>query len=111
MPEQYRMLIYEIFDGQGLPDDLALYLHVPTKTDPSMAPEGCESLYVLAPVPNLAHGIDWEQEAPAFRNKIIHFLEHEAGLEGLGRVLSPNNLSLHLILHLNCGVILERLFQ
>ncbi|HYB00539.1 MAG TPA: phytoene desaturase family protein [Ktedonobacteraceae bacterium] len=83
MPEHYRKLIGDIFDGQGMPEDLALYLHVPTKTDPSMAPEGCESLYVLAPVPNLAHGIDWEQEEPAFRNRIIHFLEHEAGLEGL----------------------------
>ena len=83
MPERYRELIHDIFDGQGMPEDLALYLHVPTKTDPSMAPPGCESLYVLAPVPNLAHGIDWEQEAPAFRNKIIHFLEYEAGLEGL----------------------------
>ena len=83
MPDHYRKLIHEIFDGQGMPDDLALYLHVPTKTDQSMAPVGCESLYVLAPVPNLAHGVDWEQEAPAFRNKIIHFLEQEVGLEGL----------------------------
>jgi len=83
MPDRYRELIHDVFDGQGMPDDLALYLHVPTKTDPSMAPPGCESLYVLAPVPNLAHGIDWEQEAPAFRNKIIQFLEQEAGLEGL----------------------------
>ena len=83
MPDRYRELIHEIFDGQGIPDDLALYLHAPTKTDPSMAPSGCESLYVLAPVPNLAHGIDWAQAAPAFRDKIIHFLEQEAGLEGL----------------------------
>jgi phytoene desaturase len=83
MPDRYGTLIHEIFDGQGMPEDLALYLHAPTKTDPSMAPAGCESLYVLAPVPNLAHGIDWKQEAPAFRNKIIHFLEQEAGLEGL----------------------------
>ncbi|HXZ04323.1 MAG TPA: phytoene desaturase family protein [Ktedonobacteraceae bacterium] len=83
MPDRYRELIHEIFDGQGMPRDLALYLHVPTKTDPSMAPAGCESLYVLAPVPNLAHGVEWNQEAPVFRNKIIHFLEQEAGLEGL----------------------------
>ena len=83
MPDRYQKLIHDIFDGQGMPDDLALYLHVPTKTDPSMAPAGSESLYVLAPVPNLAHGIDWEQAAPAFRNKIIHFLEQEVGLEGL----------------------------
>jgi phytoene desaturase len=83
MPDRYQKLIHDIFDGQGMPDDLALYLHVPTKTDPSMAPAGSESLYMLAPVPNLAHGIDWTQAAPAFRNKIIHFLEQEAGLEGL----------------------------
>jgi phytoene desaturase len=83
MPDRYRELIHDIFDGQGIPGDLALYLHVPTKTDPSMAPSGCESLYVLAPVPNLAHGVDWAHEAPAFRDKIIHFLEQEAGLEGL----------------------------
>ena len=85
MPERYRKLIGDIFDGQGMPEDLALYLHVPTKTDAAMAPEGCESLYVLAPVPNLAHGIDWKQEGIAFRNRIIHFLEHEADLEGLER--------------------------
>ena len=83
MPDRYQKLIHDIFDGQGIPEDLALYLHTPSKTDPSMAPPGGDSLYVLAPVPNLAHGIDWQREAPAFRNKIIHFLEQEAGFEGL----------------------------
>ncbi|MEO8970147.1 MAG: phytoene desaturase family protein [Ktedonobacteraceae bacterium] len=83
MPEKYRELIGDIFDGQGIPEDLALYLHAPTRTDPSMAPAGCESLYVLAPVPNLAHGIDWNREAGPLRDKIISFLEHKCGLEGL----------------------------
>ncbi|TMD61996.1 MAG: phytoene desaturase [Chloroflexi bacterium] len=83
MPENYRKLIHAIFDGQSLPNDLALYLHMPTRTDPSMAPPGGESLYVLAPVPNLAHGIDWARETPALRDRIIRFLEQKAGLEGL----------------------------
>lgn len=83
MPERYRNLIHAIFDGDGLSDDLALYLHAPTKTDPSMAPPGGESLSILAPVPNLARGIDWGREAPALRDKIIRFLEHKVGLEGL----------------------------
>jgi phytoene desaturase len=83
MPDHYQKHIHDIFDGQGIPNDLALYLHVPTRTDSSMAPPGSESLYVLAPVPNLAHGIDWAREAPVFRDRIIHFLEQEAGLEGL----------------------------
>ncbi len=85
MPQQYRRLISEIFDGQGLPADLALYVHTPTRTDPTLAPPGCESLYVLAPVPNLAHGIDWTREAQAFRDRIVSFLEKEMGLEGLAQ--------------------------
>jgi phytoene desaturase len=83
MPERYREQIQAIFHGQGLPDDLALYLHVPTRTDASMAQPGGESLYVLAPVPHLGHGIDWTREEPAFRDRIIRFLECEAGLQGL----------------------------
>lgn len=83
MPRQYRRLVNHIFDGQGLPDDLALYLHTPTKSDPSMAPPGGESVYVLAPVPNLAHGVDWAREAARFRDRIIRFLERDFGLEGL----------------------------
>lgn len=83
MPEKYRELIRDIFDGQGLSDDLALYLHTPTRTDPSLAPPGGESLYVLAPVPNLAHGIDWERESQPLRDRIIAYLEQQAGLTGL----------------------------
>jgi phytoene desaturase len=83
MPTQYRKLLHEIFDGQGLPEDLALYLHTPTRTDPTLAPPGGESLYVLAPVPNLAHGIDWRSQAQTFRNRILTFLEQEVGLTGL----------------------------
>jgi phytoene desaturase len=83
MPDDYPKLLREIFDGQGMPSDLAFYLHAPTKTDTSMAPPGGESLYVLVPVPHLGHGIDWERESDGFRDRIIHHLEHEFGLEGL----------------------------
>jgi phytoene desaturase len=83
MPENYRKLIRDIFDGQGLSPDLALYLHTPTRTDPTLAPPGGESLYILAPVPNLAHGIDWTNQASALRDRILTFLEREVGLEGL----------------------------
>ncbi len=99
MPEDYRKLIHNIFDGQGLPEDLALYLHTPSRTDETMAPAGGESLYVLAPVPNLAHGIDWETTTPLLRDKIIRFLEQKAGLEGLGQsivtehIFTPQNFA------------------
>jgi phytoene desaturase len=59
MCKNYKKLLKEIFDGTSLPEDLALYLHMPTITDPSIAPEGCESFYVLSLVPNLKANIDW----------------------------------------------------
>ena len=83
MPEDYEKVLRQVFDEQGLPTELAFYLHAPSKTDPTMAPEGCESLYVLVPVPNLEHGIDWGHEADPFRDKIIQTLEDEFGLDGL----------------------------
>jgi phytoene desaturase len=83
MADRYRGLIHDIFDGRGLPPDMSLYLHAPTKTDSSMAPPGCESLYVLVPVPHLGSGIDWTREAQPFRDRIVRFLEREVGLTGL----------------------------
>ncbi|MFT3788904.1 MAG: phytoene desaturase family protein [Tepidisphaeraceae bacterium] len=51
--EQYKQLIDSLFARTGLETkDLSVYLHRPTATDPSMAPAGCESFYVLVPVPN-----------------------------------------------------------
>jgi len=58
-----------------------MYLHVPTRTDPSMAPEGSESIYLLVPVPHLGGDVDWQTMAGPFRDRILSFLEEEFGLE------------------------------
>ena len=55
-------------------DDFSLYVHRPTATDPSFAPEGCDSFYVLCPVPNLEGNIDWELEGPKLRDRIVQAL-------------------------------------
>ncbi|PIQ63227.1 MAG: phytoene dehydrogenase [Bacteroidetes bacterium CG12_big_fil_rev_8_21_14_0_65_60_17] len=82
LAERYKGLIDDIFRHETLPDDFSMYLHVPTATDPSMAPDGCESMYVLVPVPNLRADIDWSEEAPGYRDKILDFLE-KWGMDGL----------------------------
>jgi phytoene desaturase len=82
LAERYKGLIDEIFAHKKLPDDFSMYLHVPTATDDSMAPEGCESMYVLIPVPNLKASTDWEQEKEAYADKVLDFLE-QWGMEGL----------------------------
>lgn len=83
MSPRYRGLISDIFDRKVLADDFSLYLHAPSKTDPSMAPPGGESLYLLAPVPNLAGQTDWRTAAKPFRDRIIQFLERDFGMVGL----------------------------
>lgn len=75
LSERYKGLLREIFAEQELPDDFSLYLHMPTLTDPSMAPEGCEAFYVLSPVPNLNAQIDWNVKAQPYRDLIMQFLE------------------------------------
>lgn len=73
---RYRELISEIFAGPKLPEDFSLYLHAPCATDPSMAPEGMSSHYVLSPVPHLGVAdIDWSVTGPQYREKIIDYLE------------------------------------
>jgi phytoene desaturase len=41
----------------------------------SLAPEGCDSWYVLSPVPNLAGDVDWEAKAQEYRDRIVAYLE------------------------------------
>lgn len=81
LSKRYRDLVSDIFDRQALSDDFSMYLHVPSRSDASMAPEGAESMYVLIPVPHLGSGIDWMQTAAPFRDKVLSFLEHDFGLE------------------------------
>ena len=69
--ERFKDLIQEIFHGKELPDDFSLYLHRPTATDSSFAPEGHDSFYVLAPVPNMNAAIDWNVEGPRLRDRIV----------------------------------------
>lgn len=72
--KRYKELLNEIFAEKQLPDDFSLYLHRPTATDSSFAPDGCDSFYVLAPVPNLRACIDWQTEEPKLRQRIIKAL-------------------------------------
>ena len=75
MGPRFKELLSEIFDSKQMSDDFSLYLHRPTATDKSFAPEGCESFYVLCPVPNLQGNVNWEEEGEKLRDRIIEALE------------------------------------
>jgi phytoene desaturase len=79
---RYKGLITDIFQGKALAEDMSLYLHRPTATDPSLAPPGCEAFYVLSPVPHLDADIDWETQAEPYRRAVEQRLS-ETLLPGL----------------------------
>ena len=74
MGERYKSLLDDIFKKKKLADDFSLYLHRPTKTDPSMAPDGHDAFYVLSPVPHLESGVDWRVQAEPYRQAVEDYL-------------------------------------
>ncbi|MET0675736.1 MAG: phytoene desaturase family protein, partial [Bradyrhizobium sp.] len=93
---RYRGLLEDIFEHKVLAEDFSLYLHRPTATDPSLAPEGCDAFYVLSPVPHLQSGVDWSVRAELYRRRIEQRLS-ETILPGLAdevvtsRLLTPQD--------------------
>ena len=96
MGPRYEGLLDDIFHKHVLAGDFSLYLHRPTASDPSLAPPGCDTFYVLAPVPNLASGTNWTEQAEPYRALLQRRLE-ETLLPGLGesivtsRMLTPQD--------------------
>lgn len=80
---RYKELLDDIFNKKVLAEDFSLYLHAPTRTDPSLAPEGHEGFYVLSPVPNQKSGVDWEEQHEEYLDRILTFLDktHLPGLK------------------------------
>ncbi|KFE56478.1 phytoene desaturase [Pseudomonas syringae] len=114
---RYRELIQEIFHGAELADDFSLYLHAPCITDPSLAPPGCSSHYVLSPVPHLGNApIDWETEGPRYRDKIFAYLEkhYMPGLRDdlvTSRIFTPNDFRTELNAHLGSAFSVEPILR
>ncbi len=110
---RYRELLKDIFRRGRLADDFSLYLHVPTLSDPSLAPLGCEAYYVLSPVPHLGKlDLDWSVEGPRYGEKILQYLEQRY-MPGLRRelltqrIFTPEDFRVELNSHLGSAFSLE----
>ncbi len=79
---RYKGLLSDIYDHGVLSEDFSLYLHHPTVTDPSLAPEGHSTFYALAPVPHMGKfPVDWDEIGPILEKRI---------LDEIGRRLIPD---------------------
>jgi phytoene desaturase len=114
LSQRYRELLKDIFRRKRLAEDFSLYLHMPTITDPSIAPDGCELFYVLAPVPHLGADVDWSTVGPRYKAAILAFLE-EHYLPGLREnivvehAVDPRYFRDRLRSHLGAGFSIEPL--
>ena len=90
---RYGGLVRDIFRRGVLAEDMSLYVHRPTVTDPTAAPDGDDTFYVLSPVPHLGHEdpVDWSKEAEPYRQKMLEVLEDQL-LPGLGDHLTASEL-------------------
>ncbi len=90
---RYTGLLRDIFLRGKLSDDMSLYVHRPSVTDPSVAPEGDDTFYVLSPVPHLGHDdpVDWAAQAGPYRQAMIDILEDQL-LPGLSDHLGPEEV-------------------
>jgi phytoene desaturase len=111
---RYRELLQDIFQKKRLADDMSLYLHRPTATDPSLAPEGCDAFYVLSPVPHLTGDIDWRTKSEIYRQAVAARLD-EIALPGFrdhvvtSRVMTPLDFQDQLLSYKGAGFGLEPL--
>ena len=75
--EKYKEHLDDIFDKKKLNTDISYYLHRPSATDKSMAPEGNDCFYVLVPVPNNQSKIDWSIEGEKMKNLVVSKMEKD----------------------------------
>lgn len=79
-PEEEFDYIYH--RGEPAPDPTA-YVCAPAISEPAVAPEGCEALYILVHTPYLRPGHDWREMLPKYREVILNKLERTAGMKGI----------------------------
>ncbi|MEM6307162.1 MAG: phytoene desaturase [Pseudomonadota bacterium] len=73
---RYNGLLHDIFMKGHLADDFSLYVHRPSVTDPSVAPDGGDTFYALSPVPHLDfdNGVTWADQLEPYRQRVAKVL-------------------------------------
>ncbi|MEY4280027.1 MAG: hypothetical protein RL313_290 [Actinomycetota bacterium] len=82
----------ELINKNTLMTDPYVLVTIPTRDDPTLAPEGKESYYILYPTPNLTADIDWKKQAGPYRDQMIKTLE-DRGYDGFGASIETEVLT------------------
>jgi phytoene desaturase len=90
--DDYRKYVEDMTTEMTVSDDISFYVQNASVTDPSLAPEGKSTIYVLVPVPNNKSGIDWESRKSDFRKRILDLLENRAGFHDIRRHIEQEKI-------------------
>ena len=82
----------ELINKKTLMSDPSILVTLPSKDDPTLAPAGKSSYYVLFPTPNLTADIDWNKIGPRYRDEMIKALE-DRGYTGFGNSIEVEHLT------------------
>ncbi len=77
----YKLNIEEIFQYKGMPSDPSFYIQNPSVIDPTLAPEGKSTIYVLVPVSNLKSKFPWNEKKEEIRNLIVRKIKEKTELK------------------------------
>jgi phytoene desaturase len=95
--KDYKRNVEEITKTKTLSSDPSIYIHNPSVTDKTLAPEGHSALYILAPVPNNFSQVEWENNKESFRELIIKQIVTKTKLKDIiehitaEKILTPQN--------------------
>ena len=81
--KDYRKNVREIFEKGSPSEDMSAYVQNACITDPSLAPEGKSTIYILVPCPNKASGTDWQSIKEEYKNRVLDMLEKRTELKDL----------------------------
>jgi phytoene desaturase len=90
--KSWDLVFKEIIDTGKVMSDPSFLVTVPSKDDPSLAPAGKESYYILFPTPNLSADIDWKSFAPIYREHVIKKME-ESGYLNFGSSIEVEDIT------------------
>ncbi|MCX7841622.1 MAG: phytoene desaturase family protein [Clostridia bacterium] len=85
--KDYRKNVEEIAKTKVISNDPSFYIHNASITDPTLAPKGKSSLYVLVPVPNNSSGIDWDAHKESFRRLVLDKIKEKTELKDIEKYI------------------------
>ena len=81
--DDYYKNVREIAESKEMSKDPSIYIQNASMIDPTLAPEGKSTLYVLVPVPNNSSKIDWNKEKNSFRDLVIKSIKEKTELKDI----------------------------